>query len=253
MNLVVDGLLTHYTRVGQSPGAKLVLIIPGWADTSANWQAMQQQLSQAYDTVVVDLPGFGGSQAPATAWGPDEYAGFVGGFITKLGAGQPYAILGHSNGGAIAMTGLAAGTLSAARLVLVASAGIRGQEAGRKQALKLLAKTGKVLSAPLPARLRKRLRSKLYSAAGSDMLVAEHMQESFKKVVSADVQAAAGQLTLPTLLVYGDRDDATPLSYGQTFQGLIEGSRLEIVPGAGHFVFLDQPDKVGILVQEFLR
>ncbi len=96
MQIIVDQLLTHYERIGEG---KLVVIVPGWADTSAQWRPFQRSLSSDYEVIVIDLPGFGGTQAPDSTWGLSEYAGFLGLFLRKLGL-KPYALIGHSNGGA---------------------------------------------------------------------------------------------------------------------------------------------------------
>jgi pimeloyl-ACP methyl ester carboxylesterase len=117
----------------------------------------------------------------------------------------------------------------------------------------LLAKAGKALTLPLPKSAKQALRKKAYKTIGSDMLVAEHLQETFKRVVTDDVRADAAKLTLPTLLVYGENDDATPVRYGELFHQVIEGSTLEVLPGAGHFVHLDRPDDVLRAIQEFAQ
>jgi pimeloyl-ACP methyl ester carboxylesterase len=59
VNIVVDNLLTHYVRSGSSSHPP-VLIIPGWADTTASWQPAIKKLANKYDVLAVDLPGFGG-------------------------------------------------------------------------------------------------------------------------------------------------------------------------------------------------
>jgi pimeloyl-ACP methyl ester carboxylesterase len=201
--------------------------------------------------LVLDLPGFGGSESPPDAWGLDGYATFVGRLLTKLSL-RPYAILGHSNGGAIAVHGLATGVLAADRLVLLASAGIRSTDQGRKQLWKAAAKAGKLLSAPLPAAAKRRLRRKLYTAAGSDMLVVEHLQASFKLVVRYDIQHDAERVDIPVLLIYGEADDQTPPAYGRLLHEHFPHSTLELIGGAGHFLHLEQPAKVLALVSEFL-
>lgn len=249
MQLIVDGLLTDYERVGVGP---LLLILPGWADTSVSWQQVQKQLANRFDVVVINLPGFGRSQTPPDAWGLDEYVAHIAAFLAKLDAGNPQAIVGHSNGGSLAIRGLATGKLSADKLVLLASAGIRGERSSQNLFLKYIAKTGKVLTAPLPKSTKAKLRRRLYAASGSDMLVAEHLQESFKKIVATDVRVDAENIKLPTLLIYGDQDNATPLSYGQMYHERIQGSRLEVLNGAGHFVQLDQPERVMALIGEFV-
>ena len=250
MQIIVDGLLTHYERAGKGP---IVVILPGWADTSRSWLAMQKELSGSYDVVVLDIPGFGGSQAPNIAWSLDDYTDFISHFLEKTGSTDLYAVIGHSNGGAMAIRGIGSAKFAPRKLVLLASAGIRAGQSGRRGLLKIVAKAGKVLSTPLPATLKSRLRARLYHTVGSDMLVAGHMQETFKKVVADDVQAEAVRVTVPTLLIYGDSDNDTPLKYGEAFHRLIKGSTLEVIPGAGHFLHTENASQVGRIAKEFLR
>jgi pimeloyl-ACP methyl ester carboxylesterase len=238
MQIVVDQLLTTYQLAGDG---KLVVLLHGWGDSSKGSAALQTALSKKYQMLAIDLPGFG----------LDDYAGFVAAVLVKLSL-KPYAIIGHSNGGAIAIRGLALGSLSAQKLVLLASAGVRNQYNGRKKVLQLAAKTGKALTKPLPQRVQNKLRAKAYQTIGSDMLVAEHMQQTFKKIVTDDVQADAKHIDIPTLLVYGYDDTATPVHYGELLQAAIGHSELHVVPAAGHFVHLDQPQIVSSLVKEFL-
>jgi pimeloyl-ACP methyl ester carboxylesterase len=251
-SVVVDSLMTAYQRSGQ-PDKGRVVILHGWGDDSQGWAAMAEQLAEAGGEVtVLDLPGFGGTEAPKTAWGLDEYAAFVGKFLKKIRL-KPDVVIGHSNGGAIAIRGLATEKFSTSKLVLLDSAGIRGEYQGRTRALRAITKTGKLLSMPLPPSMRKKLRQRVYTTVGSDLLVAEHLQETFKKVVTDDVQADAAQLKLPTLLVYGQDDAATPTAYGRMLRNLIDSSQLEIIPEAGHFAHLDKPDEVLSFITQFLK
>src|SRR5690606_6749255 len=143
-----------------------------------------------------------------------EYAQFVTSFLTKIQV-QPVAIIAHSNGGAIAIRGLAAGELKTEKLILLASAGIRDEYKGRKKAVRLLAKGAKILTAPLPSRVQQKLKRKAYKAIGSDLFIAEHLQETFKRIVTDDVRDDAAKIAVPTLLVYGSEDTDTPVKYGQ--------------------------------------
>ena len=249
MQVVVNSLLTQYERAGKG---KTVLLLHGWGDSSKGWAAFQAELAKAYDVIAVDLPGFGGTAAPEGAWGLDDYAAFVRDFLKKIRV-EAYAVVAHSNGGAIAIRGLASDVLHTERLVLLDSAGIRNVYKGRTKVLRMLTKTGKLLTMPLPHNVKKRLRRKVYKTVGSDMLVVERLQDTFKKVVTDDVQADAAKLDLPTLLIYGEDDMATPLYYARILHSLINGSTLETVAGAGHFVHLDKPEVVRKLVEDFLR
>jgi hypothetical protein len=82
MQIIVDSLLTHFERAGHGHA---VLILPGWADTSKSWTAVQKKLSEKYDVIVLDLPGFGGSQRSDESWNLDNYAEFISHFLSKLG------------------------------------------------------------------------------------------------------------------------------------------------------------------------
>jgi pimeloyl-ACP methyl ester carboxylesterase len=250
MQLVVDSLLTNYRRYGQG-NRRAVLILHGWGDSSQGWAEFAQALADKYEVVCLDLPGFGQTQRPAEPWGLDDYAGYVSAFLKKADI-KPYAIVSHSNGGAIAIRGLANGALTAKKLVLLSSAGVRSEYKGRTKAIRMVAKAGKLLATPLPEAVKKRMRRKLYTTVGSDMLVVENLQETFKRVVNDDVQQDAARLKLPTLLVYGDQDVSTPPEFGRLLYSKLTDSRLEILPGAEHFVHQDQPQEVRRLVREFL-
>lgn len=248
MQVVVDSLLTHYEKTGKG---KAVVLLHGWGDDAAGLKQLQQELAKTYTVIAVDLPGFGSTQPPEGVWGLDDYARFVRNFLQKIDAGQPFMLVGHSNGGAIAIRGLARDILEASKVVLLASAGIRGVYKGRVKVLRYITKAGKVLTMPLPKGIKKTLQRKVYKTVGSDMLVAEHLQETFKKVVTDDVRADAASLSLPALLIYGERDEATPLWYGRTYHELMPNSTLEVLPGAGHFVHLERLDDVVRAIQEF--
>jgi pimeloyl-ACP methyl ester carboxylesterase len=250
MQVVTNSLMTQYSRMGKG---RVVVLLHGWGDTAAGLSALQKHLSQQYDVIAIDLPGFGGTQPPAEPWGLDEYVQFIKAFLVKLGVTEVYALLGHSNGGAIAIRGVGSGVLNCEKIVLLASAGIRNEYKGRNKALSILTKTGKLVTTPLPKSVKDKLRRKTYQAVGSDMLVAEHLQETFKRVVTDDVRADAAQILVPALLIYGEQDQAAPVWYGEQFHELMNESTLEILPGAGHFVHLDRPADVQKAVTEFLR
>lgn len=251
MHIVVDNLLTTYERTGT--GKKTVLLLHGWGDTHKTFTTLQSQLSKEHDVISLDLPGFGATQAPAVTWGLEDYALFVRKFIEKLGINSLYVCVGHSNGAALAIKAVSHGILKPEKIILIGAAGIRNTLKARKLALKAIAKTGKVATIWLPEQQKKRLRKKLYGVAGSDLLVAPHLQETFKKTVAEDVQKDAAKLQIPTLLIYGELDRATPVAYGQIYKQLISDSRLEVLNGAEHLVHHDQPEKVAKLIEDFIR
>lgn len=247
--VVVNGLLTRYGRKGK--GRKL-LLLHGWGDSLATFHELSDNLAKNYEVVAVDLPGFGQTQAPASAWGLDDYADFVQAFLKKVEIDETEAVIGHSNGGAIAIKLLATGFKSK-KLVLLASAGVRDRQKARKQLLKAGAKTAKILTVALPKATRQRLRNRLYGVIGSDMAVVPHMEETFKRIVAEDVTAVACNVQQSTQLIYGSDDEATPPEVGEKLAYSLPHSRLEVIKGAGHFIHHDSAAKVKALIEEFLR
>jgi pimeloyl-ACP methyl ester carboxylesterase len=249
VNIVVDGLLTNYELQGKG---QLVLLLHGWGDSAKGLRGLHQQLAKKYQVLALDLPGFGATEAPKDIWDLDNYARFVGALMTKLKLQQPYAIVGHSNGGALAVRAISLQTLKPQKLILLAASGVRTNNQLKRFLLKIVAKTGNIATIWMPERQRQALRKSLYGVAGSDMLVAPHLQDTFKKTVRQDVQADAVAVDVPTLLIYAANDDAIPLADGRQYKSLIKGSRLEVIPDAGHFVHLDQPKDVARLIEGFL-
>ncbi len=247
MQIIVEKLLTQYTRMGKGD---TILLLHGWGDSSKGTVDFAKKLDDRFEVICIDLPGFGGSQAPESSWGLDNYADFVCSFISKLNLNLS-VVIGHSNGGAIAIRSLSRG-LKANHLILVASAGIRGEFKGRNKVLRIIAKTGKALAKPLPGSIQKKLRRKLYTSVGSDMLVAEHLQETFKRVIVDDVSAEAQNIKIPTLIIYGDNDVSTPSRYGELFKNKISNSKLVIIPGGEHMLLTENTDQVATMVKEFL-
>lgn len=248
MQVVVNSLLVNYRRSGKG---KVLVLLHGWGDSAKGLTQLQAELSKNYDVVSIDLPGFGGSEPPKETWGLSEYAQCVADFCEKLRL-TPFAYLGHSNGGAIAIRGLGTQKLRSEKLVLLASAGIRGEYKGRVLALRLLAKTGKLVTAPLPRTVKKKLQKKVYTTVGSDMLVAEHLQDTFKKVVTDDVRKDAARITTPTLLIYGENDQATPAKWGRMLHEIIGNSEFLLIKDAEHFVHKDAAAEVTQAVRKYL-
>lgn len=249
MQIIVNQLLTSYTIFGKG---KTILLLHGWGDNSVSFNELAAELSRDYEVIAVDLPGFGGSQAPFEPWDLTRYSSFIAAFLKKIER-SPWVVIGHSNGGAVALYGIAHGAFSPKRLILLGSAGIRNPQNARLKLLRMATKIGKAASYPLPSDMKKRLRQKLYSSVGSDMLVAEHMEETFKRVVSQDVLDEASKINIPTLLIYGQNDTATPVTYGEKFHQAIKNSELVVVPDAGHFVHHDEPAYVEKAIRTFLQ
>ncbi len=249
MQIVINDLVVNYQVFGE--GA-VVILVHGWGDNLKNFNKIQISLSESYKVISLDLPGFGESSSPASGWSLDDFAEFIRDFVDKLGV-KTYAYIGHSNGGAILINGLANKTLKADRLILIAASGIRSTDKLKKKAILVGAKIGKLPLRLLPTDYQLKLKDKIYKMLKSDASVSPKMIETFKKIVGQDVSEDAMKLEVPTLLIYGREDNVTPVEYGQIYHQLIKSSKLEIIDGSGHFVHLQEADKVEGLIKDYLK
>ncbi|MBX4190616.1 alpha/beta hydrolase [Candidatus Saccharibacteria bacterium] len=246
MNVVVDGLMTSYQRTGKG---KPLVFLHGWGDTSKTFSELVTALSDKYEIYLLDLPGFGGTQAPPRAWDLGDYSNFLEAWLKKIDI-KPYALVGHSYGGSVAIYALSQKSLGQ-KLVLLASAGIRNKHRAQKDLTSNLAKLGKIPLAFLPENKRRKLRQKFYKSIGSDLMLLPHMEETFKKIINQDVSNQAKKINAPTLLIYGSQDKSTPVSDGKLLNSLIAGSKIEIV-NAGHFLHQELPEETSNLIDKFL-
>lgn len=249
MQIIVQNLAIEYQDEGQGP---VILFLHGWKDNLRTFDAIVSLLKFKYRIVRLDLPGFGKSEMPKTAWNLDDYVALVNDFIQKLDL-EVYVVVGHSFGGRIIIKGRSQNFIKAEKIVLIASAGLAQARTWRNLFLKILAKAGKFITLIPPFSFwRLKLRKKLYQKIGSDYFSAGSLKKIFVNIVKEDLSAAARRINQPTLLIWGSQDLQTPLVDGRRLAGLITASRLEIIPEAGHFVHQQRPAEVARLIENFL-
>jgi pimeloyl-ACP methyl ester carboxylesterase len=58
---------------------------------------------------------------------------------------------------------------------------------------------------------------------------------------------------LPTLILWGERDQCVPMAHGDAFRNGIAGSQFEVIAGAGHLPHMEAPEECAKAMQDFLR
>ena len=230
-----------------------LVLLHGWGTSSESLAPLSLALCDSFRVLAMDLPGFGWSQAPPAAWGTGEYAGHVERLMQETGM-VGAALLGHSFGGRIAIRLAAMRPGLVSHLVLVASAGIRPRRRVgyhvRVAAHKL---ARRFFSLPGWGATGQRMISKMSGRFGSrDYRVAGPMRPTLVRVVNEDLTPLLTAVRVPTLLLWGDRDQEVPRSAMEVMAARIPQARLQVLEGAGHFPFLDMPDPFCKSVREFL-
>lgn len=245
----IGGLNIHYQVKGEG---KDLLLLHGWGADSSVMAPMQEHFSAVARVINLDLPGFGKSAAPPTAWSIYDYADFVAHFLAELGLYRP-VILGHSFGGRIAIILGSRGL--AGKLILADAAGLVPQRGAgyylRVYSYKL---AKKIFSLPgLKKAAQHVLSFWLKSNPSSDYQAAQGvMRQIFVRVVNEDLRKYLPRISVPTLLIWGEEDTATPLSDGRLMEDLIPDAGLAVLPGCGHFSFADDSARFYAVVDYFL-
>lgn len=251
MQIMVNGQLVQYKDEGK--GAVIVLL-HGWGANLGSFDGIAGYLSKKFRVIRIDFPGFGGSPKPADSWGVGEYAVLTAGVLAKLEIAHVYVIGGHSFGGRVIIKGVATKVLSADKLILIDTAGVRPAASAKKSVLQVVAKSGKlVTSLPGLKKLQPALRKKLYAAAGTtDYLEAEAMQKIFLNTINEDLLPLVSHITQPALLIWGENDTETPVADAYMMMNELSDGELLVVPDAGHFVYLDDPKAVQKAIEAFV-
>jgi pimeloyl-ACP methyl ester carboxylesterase len=244
----VAGLRTRYLVRGCGPP---VLVLHGWGASIETVLSIVDGLKAQCTVYALDLPGFGQSALPPRAWGVGEYQEFLAAFMDAVGVRRA-ALIGHSNGGRIAIRMGSTEPQRIDKLVLVDSAGIRPRRTLRWYRRVALAKIGKYaarLLGPPGERLRERL---VHRAGSTDYLAAGAMRPTLVRLVNSDLRGHLPRLAAPTLLIWGAGDTDTPLAAAQEMERLIPDAGLVVFDGAGHYSYLDQPGRFAAVVSHFL-
>ena len=259
MRADIAGIDTNYQFFAKK-NAPTVILLHGWLNDWQAWSSVIQPLSNDFQLVVPDLPGFGASTFIEKPWlQTRSYAQWLATFITylKLDTKQPVIVIGHSFGGKVAALYAAhyqnTSEPPVSKIILVDAAGMP-DDLPTKTVFKqsLIRLIPKPLKHFLPQSLKYRILDKMGVATDhlqSNRVQRQVLQATIRENISADVT----QITLPTLLVWGQHDEATPLHQGYDFHVKIPSAKLEIFEKSGHFPFQDEPKKFIETITTFIN
>jgi pimeloyl-ACP methyl ester carboxylesterase len=245
MQVVIDGILTHYQAVGNK--SKVLLILPGWMRTTDEWLTAAKLLSKDYKVILLDLPGFGKTQRPQTTFSIYDYAEFVEHFLDKLEI-KRLTLLGHSFGGRLGII-LASKTARVSYLILVDSAAVEK----KNKTTKLLITINKLLIVPIKLFFPTKV-EKIKSRFGSDDYQnAGPMRDIFIQTVNEDLTPLLSKIHVPTFIIWGEKDAIRPIKEGAFIKNNIRQSRLRVVWNAYHSPHLEKPKEFMEILNDYLK
>lgn len=245
MHITIDGRQVSYVDEGQ--GVE-VLLLHGWAAPAETYRLIIDHLSPRCRVVAPDLPGFGGSDEPPAPWAVDDYVDFVLKFAEAVGLRAPI-LIGHSNGGRIIIKLMNRLKLpfSVPKIVLMDAAGIKPKH-GLEYYIKVYSyKAAKHLLPGLAEKMRRKVGSSDYRNASPVM------RQTMVLALKEDLTSLLSGIRVPTLLIWGENDTATPLSDGKLMEQKIPDAGLVVLSGAGHFAFADHWGQCSRVLDVFVK
>ena len=245
--LEVGGQSTRVLDVGK--GATVV-VLHGWGGRIESMGPVVACLERHFRVVAVDLPGFGSAPAPATAWGTADYGQWLSALLRARSVDHSH-FLGHSFGGKVSINLAAMHPDLVDKLILVDASGLRPAPSPAARLKRALARGARVAGHfGAPGRVAREL---IYSRVASpDYRDAGPLRPSFVKIVNEDVSEILPHVTAPSLLIWGAQDRDVPIRYAREMESLIPDAGLVVFEGAGHFAYLDEPDRFCRVVRHFL-
>ena len=251
-----------YRIAGDGPP---VVLIHGMVNSSRHWEQVALRLSERYTIVAPDLLGHGDSAAVRGDYSLGAHACSIRDLLTTIGI-ERATIVGHSLGGGIAMQFFYQFPQRVERLALISSGGL-GREVSPM--LRGAALPGAAAGIWLVANRRV---EQALDRAGERMRAAGNRKGVYLRAVARamrPLQDAAARRAflqtlrsvidvrgqhvnatdrlyllgeLPTLIVWGERDNTIPMKHGLAAHELIPNSRFVTLPKAAHFPNLEDPE-----------
>ena len=272
-HIEIHGHRVGYRSAGSGP---VIVLIHGMAGSSATWRFVMPALAEHFTVIAPDLVGHGASEKPRGDYSLGAFASGVRDLLLALGH-ERATLVGQSLGGGVAMQFAYQFPERCERLVLVSSGGL-GDEVNIL--LRLLALPGAelVLAVGCNSWLHEagtRVAAWLANIGLHTSPKITEIWDSYGSLADSETRTAfahtlrsvvdvAGQRVnagdrlylaaeVPTLIIWGDRDNIIPVAQGRATHKAIPGSRLEIFEGTGHFPHCDQPDRFCEVLAEFMH
>jgi pimeloyl-ACP methyl ester carboxylesterase len=255
-------------------GGPAIVLIHGMLNSSSHWQAVARDLAADHTVVAPDLIGHGDSAAPRGDYSLGAHAASIRDLLAAIGI-ERATFVGHSLGGGVAMQFFYQFPQRVERLVLVSSGGL-GHDVSPM--LRTLALPGmSALLSVIRPRMLGALRSggrRLSEHGARAGVYLQAVARALAPLENADARAAFlhtlrsvidvhGQRvsatdrlylleSMPTMIVWGERDNTIPLAHGRAAHEAIPHSRFATLRDAAHFPHLEDPHGLSRLLREFL-
>lgn len=265
--LVVNGVQSPVLIGGSGASGEAVIFVHGNPDAGGDWEPLMTRIAEFATVIAPDLPGFGGADKRADVdYTLAGYAAHLGGLIGQLGIERVH-LVAHDFGGPIALTWAAGHTDRVASVTLINTGVLINYRWHRLAKLWRTPVLGELLmratndrvahfvirhdNPGLPDQWVDRISGHILPRGTKRAVLGlyrstrqAHMDALIEPLRAADLDA---------LVVFGDADVYIPAEQANRQRQVFPRVRIEMLPGVGHWAWLEQPDRVAEFVVPFLR
>jgi pimeloyl-ACP methyl ester carboxylesterase len=268
-SIPVGGVLTRLLEAGPHQASEAVVFIHGNPGSASDWTGLVEEAGRLGRAVAFDLPDFGQTVAePGFTNTVDEYATFVGEALETLGITSARLVL-HDLGGPIGLTWAASNPEWVAAVTLINTGLLLDYKWHRMARVWQTPGLGGLTNAVVTRRVFRRLIT-APEPRGLPPEFVDGMYENFDRRTKAAVlrlyrdSRKIGKTSkrlvpplaaadIPALVIWGASDPYLPASLAERQKEAFPSAEIHILPGSGHWPFIDDPTTVGRLLSEFLR
>ncbi len=239
----------YYKTFGENTNESIIFL-HGWGQDNSTFKHLYEKLEQENYIIAIDLPGFGKSEEPKEVWDISKYVEILEAIIKKEQLTNP-VIIAHSFGGRIALK-YASKETNISKLILISSAGIKPK---RKLTYYYKVYKYKIVKKILETVKKQSLIEKYRQKKGSSDYknASPMMRQILVKAVNEDLTEISKNITAPTLLIWGEDDDVTPLRQAKILEKNIKDAGLITIENCGHFSYLQVPQQLLIIINCFIK
>lgn len=260
----INGLQMVWDEFGARGTGSALLLVHGFPLNRSMWEPQCAALADAAFIVAPDLRGHGETEAPPGPYDMETFADDLAALLDWVDLPR-VVYCGLSLGGYIGFAFARRHSQRLAGLILADTrSGPDGDQrrAGREELASAVELAGSSalaverLRPPLVAPETRRTRPDLLDRLGAMIAgtPATGLAGAARGIAARpDSVPTLGRITVPTLIVVGAEDELTPPAESEMMHAAIPGSRLEVLPGAGHLSNLERPAAFNAAVRQHLK
>ena len=259
-SLITEDSRFAYEAAG-NPDLPALVFLHGIGGAARGWRNQLQFFSDRYRAVAWDMPGYGGS-VPLQAVSIASLAAALKDFLKAAGANKP-VIVGHSIGGMIVQQLLANEPQIASAVVLAQTSPAFGKAGGEWQKTFIETRLGPLDRGESVASMAPRLVQELVGenpdpagvALACDCMAAvssDTYRAMMMSMIGFDMRGALKEISVPTLLLSGTKDNNSPAPMVKKTATFVPGSTYVELEGVGHLANLERPAEFNEAIANFL-